>query len=800
MPHTLKLPDRVPVLPVRSTVVFPSGATGLQIGFPPNIEALARHPQRDLLVATVWTADEQEQLDAAALEKVGTAVRVLDRLNLPGGTLQCTLQGLARIHLEDVRSENGMYSAVPRLASENGASPEFAAEVVDQIFGILAGLSARVERISDEVPRILRMNLADPGRFADLVATLCNLKVADRDATLQELDVLRRLEFVRNQLNAAWEKVQAQAADAQGGPPGEQQATSNPGEIRKRIQALQAQLGELDPLEREGIQMLRRIEAADLPPHVAAAARREVEKLVSGTVGPRDSDELRGYLEALLAMPWNRRSASSEIDLGAVRAAMEETLMILKEPRRRTLEVLSVGRLRGQWDGLIPCLVGPPSVGKRSLVEAVARGLGRPFVRVELGGRSEADLFGTRRGQTSGQLGRLAAAIRDAGTSDAVVLLEELDEIGLGNVGGNPADALEQVLKSEPRRVMTDRYLEIELDLGQTIFFATANDFLRVPRDLRGVFVPIPVIGYTPEEKVAIARDRLLPRLAEEHGISGSEAELSDATLLFLTRGYARDAGLASLKRALSALLRAAAYRKATTGSAAPPTRDEIEEILGPPRYNATPAEQAPEVGVVTGLAWTASGGELLFIEALRMPGTGKLRVTGSIGDVMRESVNAAYSYVRSRADTLGVAGDVFGAHDVHVHFPAGATPKDGPSAGAAVTLAIASCLADRPVRHDVAMTGEVTLRGRVLEVGGIKEKVLAAHRAGVREVILPRGNERDLRDVPAEASEEMTFHLVDRMDDILAVALLPRRRKPRSAAPTARRAAAERQAARGSG
>ncbi|CAN5246433.1 endopeptidase La [soil metagenome] len=776
MPPSLTLPERIPVLPIRSTIVFPGGATALQIGYAPNVQALLRHPGPELVLATVWTADEQERLDPTSLEKIGTAVRALDRLNLPGGTIQATLQGLWRIHLEDVRFEEGMYSATPRLAYELAASPQAAEQLIEEILGVLGGLAARLDRIPDEVPRILRMNLADPSRFADLVASLCNLKVADRDATLQELDVAHRLDFVLKNLRVTWEQINARPPEGS-----EKREPNSPAEIRKRIQLLQAQLGESDPVQREGIQLLRQIESAELPAAAAAAGRREAERLASGSASPSEATEIRGYLEALLGIPWSRPSPAADVDLPAVLAAMDAAVIDLEEPKQRILEVLSVGRLRGEWDGLMPCMVGPPSVGKRALIEAVARGMGRSLARVELGGRGEAQLFGARRGQPGAQLGRIAAALRDAGVADPLFLLEELDEIGLGNVQGDPVDALEHMLKPQPQRQLTDRYLETDVPLSGAVFFATALDFLRVPRDLRELFIPISVPGYTPEEKVAIARERVLPGLAVEHGLQPDEVQLSDEMLLFLTRGYAREAGLGSLRRVLSALLRAAAFEKASIGKApAALTPERISEVLGPPRYASTPAEQAPEIGVVTGLAWTASGGELLFIEALRMPGTGELRVTGSIGGVMRESVNAAFSYVRSRAGALGIARTTFKTHDVHVHFPAGATPKDGPSAGVAVTLAIASSLAERPVRHDIAMTGEVTLRGRVLEIGGVKEKVLAAYRAGMREVILPRGNERDLRDVPREVAAEMNFHLLERMDEVLELALLPRRRGQR--------------------
>ncbi|HET7276428.1 MAG TPA: S16 family serine protease, partial [Longimicrobiaceae bacterium] len=412
-------------------------------------------------------------------------------------------------------------------------------------------------------------------------------------------------------------------------------------------------------------------------------------------------------------------------------------------------------------------------VGKRSLAAAVARGLDRPLARVEMGGRGEAELIGERRSHSDARAGKLIGAFAEAGVKDPVLLIEELDEVGLGKVEGDPVEAMEEFLDPELRESFVDRYLDLPFDLSEAIIVATAQDFYRVPRNLREFLIEIRIAGYTPEEKVDIAREQLLPRLVREHGLAVGDVEISDEMLLFLARGYARDSGVGNLRRSIAAILRYVAHQKASgVAEHWELTQAVIEEVLGIPRYSSTTAENAPEVGVVTGLAWTASGGELMFIEALKMPGTGRLIITGLLGEVMRESVSAAYSYVRSRAAVLGIPNSAFGDHDLHIHFPVGATPKDGPSAGAAVTLAIASSLSERPVRHDIAMTGEVTLRGKILEIGGVKEKTLAAYRAGLRQMILPAGNERDLRDVPDDVREGITFHFVERMEEVLDLAL----------------------------
>ena len=777
------LPERIPVMPVKSTVVFPTGATGLQVSFPPNIEVLSQNPGKSLVVALVTSADEDDPIDPTSLEKVGVLARVLNRLFLPGGLIQATVQGLIRVHLDEVRFENGSYSAFPRLVAETPVNQDEADQLIEPILATLNGIGARVERMAD-VPRILRRNIGDPGRFADLVATLAHFEVEDRDAVLQRLDVAERLRFALQVLEQEWERIQErereQEAATRDAPRAEDGAArpmrrgERTAELRKQIASLQAELGEVDPAERETIELLRRIDRANLPRRVASIARREAERVRNVVPASQEATDIRSYLDALLEVPWERPSDGGAAELDAVRRALDERHLNLDEAKRQILEFLSVARLRGGLVGQVPCLVGLPGVGKRSLAAAVARGLGRPMIRLELGGRGEAQLAGVRRGRTGAQPGKLIGAYRDAGVSDPVFLLEEIDEIGLGNVEGDPVEALEEFLDPGRREAFIDRYLEIPFDLSETVFIATANDFYRIPRGLREFLIEIRISGRTPEEKVEIARLSMLPRLIEEHGLDPRDLSADEDALTFLTRGYARDAGLGSLRRVLSSILRYVALRKAE-GMDVPIllTPALIEEVLGVPRYPSTEAESAPEIGVVTGLAWTASGGELMFIEALKMAGTGRLITTGLLGEVMRESVSAAFSYVRSRADVLGIGPATFTDNDVHVHFPVGATPKDGPSAGAAITLAIASSLSDRPVRHDVALTGEVTLRGRILEIGGVKEKILAAYRANIRQVVLPSGNERDLRDVPEDVRAGMVFHLVDRMDEVLELCLL---------------------------
>ncbi len=802
-----EIPDTLPVIPLRSTLVFPMGAASIHLGMRPTLELLAVREEDAFQVATVVDrGDPSAEVDPGPwVGKVGVMTEVADRLNLPGGAVQVTLQGLRRVRVTAVERNGGYYTARVEPVEEVPADPVEADVVVARVITILEALADAVERVPHEIPAVLRMNVADPGRFADLVATLANFPPRLKDEVLQRLDVAERLQFVVEVIEREYRHIQdVRAAEHDRTPqagapeqtpgPEDDDAAAPPApaetageatirsrdeymsELRRRIKQLQAQLGAIDPAEREAVELFRRIDTSGLPPEVAARARLEVERLRAvGTVAPQAAD-IRHYVDWLLSLPWTRRvtAGPGDMDLGRVSAALDRDLLGLTEPKERLLDLLAVAQLKDDLSGPVPCLVGPPDVGKTALVRALARGVGRPLCRIELRGRGESELMGQRRTRPDARPGKILQGLRDTGARDIVILLEELDTLGMGKVEGDPASAVEETLGWECRDRFVDRYLDIPFDLQDVMFVATARDFFRIPHDVRELLVEIRLAGYTPEEKVAIAEAKLVPRLVAQHGLESGDVVLDREALAFLARGYARDAGLEGMRRVLATLLRTRARAKAggDRGDWAI-DQDRIIDILGLPHYTATPAEKQPEVGVVTGLAWTAAGGEIMFIEALIMPGAGNLLTTGFLGDVMQESVVAAYSYVRSRSDELGIPAELFMGVDIHVHFPVGAVPKDGPSAGVAVMLALASTLSDRPVRHDVAVTGEVTLRGKVLEVGGIKEKVLAAYRAGIREVVLPAGNERDLREVPDDVRQGITFQFVERMDEVFAIALL---------------------------
>ncbi|NUO63598.1 MAG: endopeptidase La, partial [Gemmatimonadaceae bacterium] len=547
--------------------------------------------------------------------------------------------------------------------------------------------------------------------------------------------------------------------------------------LRQQLRAIQAELGETDPGDKEASEILRKIEEAKLPEKVLAEAKRETERMRMLSPASSEYQVIRTYLDWILALPWHKRSGDDDISLAKVQEALDSRHYGLGEAKERIIEFLAVRKLRGgDPHGPILCFVGPPGTGKTSLGEAIATSIGREFYRISVGGvRDEAEIRGHRRTYVGAMPGLLVQALRRVGVKDPVFMIDEIDKMSHGGPSGDPTAAMLEVLDPSQNDEFVDHYLNLPVDLSGVLFICTANNLFDIPAPLRDRMEVIRIAGYTIEEKVEIAWRYLLPRLLEEHGITDKDIQFTDESLGYISSRYSREAGLRNFERNLAAIMRKRARKKADGEEGAWVIDiDKVSEVLGVPRYQVEEAEKEPEIGVVTGLAWTATGGELMTIESLRMPGSGRLTVTGQLGDVMRESVDAALSYVRSRAAQLGIDDKEFRESDIHIHLPAGAIPKDGPSAGITLTLAIASVLSRRPVRRDLAMTGEVTLRGRVLEIGGVKEKVLAAYRAGIRELIMPKANEKDLRDVPDEVRQHVRFMFVEKMDEVLRIALLP--------------------------
>ncbi len=772
-----ELPPTLPLMALRSTIVYPLGTIAVQMGAPENLALLRDNEDPGLIVALlVASGDVDDPIDNQKLVgRVGVAARVHERINLPGDTVQITLQGLRRITVESVEQEEPYVIARVHAAKELPADPDELNDLVARIVSAAETLADLVDRIPDEVPQILKMNVSDPGRFADLAATNMNFRISDKDEVLQRLDVGQRLRFILSRLEREVARARVME-DVKKQTEVKIEQHQREFYLRQQLRAIQAELGETDPGEKEAIELLKKIDDARLPERVGQEARRETERLRMLSPASSEYQVIRTYLDWILSLPWHKRSGDEEIALSRVEEALDGRHYGLSEAKERIVEFLAVRKLRGgDPHGPILCFVGPPGTGKTSLGEAIAKAIGREFYRIAVGGvRDEAEIRGHRRTYVGAMPGLFLQALRRVGVSDPVLMIDEIDKMSGGGASGDPTAAMLEVLDPAQNHDFVDHYLNLPFDLSRSLFICTANNLFDIPAPLRDRMEVIRIAGYTVEEKVEIAWRYLLPRLLEEHGITDKDIQFTDEVLGFISSRYSREAGLRNFERNISSLMRKRARRKAEGEEGAWIVDNAlVEEILGAPKYANEAAEKEPEVGAVTGLAWTSLGGDIMTIEALRMQGSGKLTVTGQLGDVMRESVDAALSFVRSRADALGVTPQDFKESDLHIHFPAGAVPKDGPSAGVAVTLAIGSVLSRRPVRRDVAMTGEVTLRGKVLEIGGVKEKTLAAYRAGLREVILPAGNQKDLRDVPDEVRGNMAFTFVSSMDEVFRLALL---------------------------
>src|SRR5215217_2945294 len=772
-----ELPPVLPLMALRSTIVYPLGTIAVQMGAPENLALLRAHDEPGVIVAlVVASGDHDEPIDSHKfIGRVGVAARVHERINLPGDTVQITLQGLRRITIEGIEQTEPFPVAQVKPAKETPPDPNELTDLVARVVSAAETLADLVDRIPDEVPAILKMIGSDPGRFADLAATNMNFRISDKDEVLQRLDVGQRIRFILNRLEREVARARVME-DVKRQTEVKIEQHQREFYLRQQLRAIQAELGEADPGEKEAVELLRKIDEAKLPERVGQEARRETERLRQLSPASSEYQVIRTYLDWILSLPWNKDTQEA-IDLKKVEEALEKHHYGLDEAKERIIEYLAVRKLRGgDPHGPILCFVGPPGTGKTSLGEAISNAIGRKFYRISVGGvRDEAEIRGHRRTYVGAMPGLIIQALRRVQVKDPVFMIDEIDKMTSGGPSGDSTAAMLEVLDPSQNDEFVDHYLNLPFDLSSVLFICTANNLYDIPAPLRDRMEIIRIAGYTIEEKVEIAWRYLLPRLLEEHGISDKDIQFTDESLSFISSRYSREAGLRNFERNLAAIMRKRARRKAEGEEGAWVIDvDKVEEVLGIPRYAVEEAEMIPEVGVVTGLAWTATGGDLMVIEALRMNGSGRMTVTGQLGDVMRESVDAAYSYVRSRASQIGIPDSAFKDYDIHVHLPAGAIPKDGPSAGITLTLAIASALSYRPVRRDVAMTGEVTLRGKVLEIGGVKEKVLAAYRAGLRHLIMPKANEKDLRDVPDEVKKAITFTFVERMDEVLRLALLP--------------------------
>jgi ATP-dependent Lon protease len=766
--------DELPVLPIRNAVLFPAAVAPFDVGREKSVALVEDIENLDQpIIAIVAQRDPStDDPDQNDLYPVGVAARVLKALKHSSGNYSLILQGLVRIRLEQVvTSEPYIRARVSRMDEPTAEDVESEALAMS-----LRDIAKQVIQLMPELPReagSLIDSIQEHGQLADLVAANLDAPVDEKSQLLETLDAKERIRKVLRLLTRQLEilkmreRINSQIKEEMGKNQREYVLRQQLKAIREELGDEEGDQGDLDVLE-------ERLAKANLQGEADDVAHKQLKRLRQMQVGSAEYTVVRTYIDWILDIPWSKQTADNT-DIAAVRKVLDEDHTGLEKVKKRIVEYLAVRKLKADKKGPILCLIGPPGVGKTSLGRSVARAVGRKFHRISLGGvHDEAAIRGHRRTYVGALPGQVIQGMKKATTINPVFMLDEIDKVG-HDFRGDPAAALLEVLDPEQNDTFSDHYLEIPYDLSKVMFIATANVGDTIPAPLRDRMEIIEIPSYTRREKADIARVHLVPKQLEEHGIKPEQVTLEDAAIDSIIDHYTREAGVRNLERQIASVIRGVAV-KVAEGEKGPWTISDEESLrpyLGSPRFSSEVAERTAETGVATGLAWTSVGGEILFIECTKMHGTGKLQLTGQLGDVMKESAQTAMSYVRTRAKAFGVAEDFLEKSDIHIHIPAGAMPKDGPSAGVTMMTAIVSLLTGLHVRHDVAMTGEITLRGRVLPVGGVKEKVLAAHRAGIKRVILPERNTADLDEVPEEVRETLEFVPVSKMDAVLANALL---------------------------
>ncbi len=788
----VKIPDVLPVLPLRDTVVFPYIILPLSVSREPSVTAVDRALAENRIILLAAQRDASlEEPGENDLYSCGTAGVIMRMLKLPDGRIRILVQGLARVRIQHLsQSHPYLQAKVERIDEQPAArGPEgeeeagLAAEaMVRSVKDSLDSAAALGKNISPEV-MVIAANLEDPGRLADLAASNLDLKIEEAQRILETVDPLERLKKVSDlllrevQVLTMQQEISSQAR-------GEMDRTQREYYLRQQLKAIQEELGEGDELAQEIAGYRERAEQKGLSAEAREELDRQVRRLERTHPDSAESAIIRTYLDCLTGLPWNTLS-DDDLDLDHAQQVLDEDHYDLEKVKERIIEYLAVRKLKRDTRGPILCFVGPPGVGKTSLGRSIARAVGRQFVRISLGGvRDEAEVRGHRRTYVGALPGRIVQGIQQAGTSNPVFMLDEIDKIG-SDFRGDPSSALLEVLDPEQNATFRDHYLGVEYDLSRVLFIATANLLEPIQPAFRDRMEVLRLSGYTEEEKRIIARRHLIPKQLEANGVGPENVEITDPALGEIIARYTKEAGLRNLERELASIFRKVAVRVARgqvsggDGALSPLVVDpeRVAELLGPARHFTEELLDRDRVGVATGLAWTAAGGDLMFIEVVAVEGEGKLRLTGQLGEVMKESGQAALSFARAWSESStripAERRRFFSAHDIHIHVPAGSVPKDGPSAGITIAAALLSVLTGRAVDRRVAMTGEITLRGDVLPIGGLKEKVLAARGAGISAVILPRLNERDLVEIPEHLKEGVTFHLVDSVDNVVELALL---------------------------
>ncbi|HYH09368.1 MAG TPA: endopeptidase La [Thermoanaerobaculia bacterium] len=776
----LDVPSRLPIIPLVSSVLFPGGVLSLQVGIDRNVRLLKSLPDdQNLIAAFCQKSGDKENPRPEDLAPIGVLAAIVQRLPLSADRYQLFLQGRQRVELVQMLQNEPYFEAKLREVAPKPIPKNVKTEqLMNRAMSLFEKLVDSDSKYSKELLNILQMNIAEgPDTFADLLSGFVNFPLEEKQLLLETVNPIERIELLNEYISRDLGRATVDR-ELQRQIQTNIDRRERENYLREQLRIIQDELGEGNPAEREADTYRDRIEALPLLEDHKAVLRREVTRL--GQLSPSSSDYavIKGHLDTILQMPWTA-ATEDRLDLALAEEILDKRHHGLEKVKERILEFLAVLKLKGDLKGPILCLTGPPGVGKTSLGAAIAEALGRKFIRMAVGGvTDESEIRGHRKTYIGAMPGKLINSYIQAGVNNPLIMIDEIDKIGK-DFRGDPASALLEVLDPKQNHAFVDRYIEIPYDLSHTLFICTANVLDMIPGPLRDRMEVIRLSGYTENEKLAIATKHLVPELLENHGLGPEQVAMDDEAILLVTRDYTAEAGVRNLERNLATVLRKIARKVASADAGTEPAnfkvaKEDVESYLGLPKFEHEFAERHPEIGVTTGLAWTQFGGEIMFIEATRMPGSGRTTVTGQLGDVMRESVQAAYSYVRSKAHDLEIEDRKFSEHDIHIHFPAGAIPKDGPSAGVAIATCIASVMGERPVRHDVAMTGEITLRGKVLSVGGIKEKVMAAHRANVKTVVLPEGNRKDVQEVPEDIRQQLTFVYAERVEDVWREALIP--------------------------
>ena len=771
----VEIPDVLPLLPIRDIVIYPYMMLPLFVGRDVSIRAVEEALSRDRLIFLVSQVNSaEENPNPKDIHRVGTIASIMRMLKLADGRVKILVQGLAKGEIDTFQRERPFFEVKIRKVIE----PTLA-EVPIEVEALMRTAKEKIEQIlnlKNLPPEIVMVtdNISDPGVLADLVASNLRLKIEESQAILEVFDPIERLKKVNELLTRELElstmqaRIQNQAKE-------EMSKTQRDYYLREQLKQIQQELGEGDERAEELNEIKKQIEKVKMPTEVKREADKQLRRLEQMHPESSEASLVRTYLDWLVDLPWSKKTKDN-LNIKKAKDVLDEDHYDLEKIKERILEYLAVNKLRRKIKGPILCFVGPPGVGKTSLGRSIARSLGRNFVRVSLGGvRDEAEIRGHRRTYVGALPGRVIQGIKQAGSNNPVFMLDEIDKVGT-DFRGDPSAALLEVLDPEQNHAFSDHYLNLPFDLSNVLFICTANLLDPVPAALADRMEVIQLSGYTNEEKLEIARKYLIPRQLEDNGISGKTLEVSDDAVLRVIAEYTKEAGLRNLERELASICRKVA-RKVAEGKTELTriTRANIHSFLGAPKFLPEAEQEHHEIGVATGLAWTSTGGEILYVEASLSRGRGNLTLTGQLGDVMKESAQAAVSYARAHAKKLGIEEDFYQKLDIHIHVPAGAIPKDGPSAGITMATALISALTKRPVSRDVAMTGEITLRGRVLPIGGLKEKSLAAFRAGIKTIVIPDRNEKDLDEIPKPLRRKLNWVVAENMSDVLTIALMDR-------------------------